>query len=202
MGKRIHIQDSQSPRERLSQQQFDLLRSATPHEGRLFIPAPEAAGSLARRSAAALIKRGFLVETLAKGSEPLWRVNERGRAVSLRVTAKLAARSVDEGAAAASVENAPGLAVAEARVAEPDVRLDSIDGKPVTKRTLVIGLLERPQGANLADLVAATGWLPHTARAALTGLRHKGFVLDKSQGPDGRSCYRIAAAASHAARAV
>ncbi len=37
----------------------------------------------------------------------------------------------------------------------------------------VIALLEGPGGATLAELVAATGWLPHTTRAALTGLRKR-----------------------------
>jgi hypothetical protein len=36
------------------------------------------------------------------------------------------------------------------------------------------------------ELIGATGWLPHTARAALTGLRQKGFVLKKSQRIDGK----------------
>ena len=48
-----------------------------------------------------------------------------------------------------------------------------------TKQALILGLLQRPEGASLADLVAATGWLPHTTRAALTRLRQAGHVLDK-----------------------
>src|SRR4051794_24473907 len=42
------------------------------------------------------------------------------------------------------------------------------------KQAAVIGLLEREQGATLADLVDATGWLAHTTRAALTRLRQAG----------------------------
>ena len=43
-----------------------------------------------------------------------------------------------------------------------------------------------------AELVAATGWLPHTTRAALTGLRKRGYAVgidraDKVRG----SVYRI-----------
>jgi DNA-binding IclR family transcriptional regulator len=41
----------------------------------------------------------------------------------------------------------------------------------------VIALLQRDQGATLADLIAATDWLPHTSRAALTGLRKRGYVV-------------------------
>ncbi len=52
--------------------------------------------------------------------------------------------------------------------------------KAETKTDLVLKLLRRSQGAILAELVAATGWLPHTTRAALTGLRKKGHLLDKS----------------------
>ena len=60
-----------------------------------------------------------------------------------------------------------------------------------TKQALIIGLLQRQEGATLADLVAATGWLPHTTRAALTRLRQGGHVLDKTTGESG-AVYRIA----------
>src|SRR5207249_3296456 len=52
--------------------------------------------------------------------------------------------------------------------------------RPNSKLALVIGMLQR--GAALDALVQATGWLPHTARAALTGLRKRGYtvLLDRS----------------------
>ncbi|KQT31030.1 hypothetical protein ASG29_16135 [Sphingomonas sp. Leaf412] len=62
--------------------------------------------------------------------------------------------------------------------------------KPATKTDTVLSLLRRGEGATLADLIAATGWLPHTTRAALTGLRKKGHVLVKSKRDDA-TCYRI-----------
>jgi DNA-binding IclR family transcriptional regulator len=62
-----------------------------------------------------------------------------------------------------------------------------------TKASIVLDLLRRENGATLAELVDATGWLPHTTRAALTGLRKKGHVLDKST-RDNATCYRIEAA--------
>jgi hypothetical protein len=42
-------------------------------------------------------------------------------------------------------------------------------------------------GATLAALVKATGWLPHTTRAALTGLRKKGFGIQRRRAGDGQS---------------
>ena len=65
---------------------------------------------------------------------------------------------------------------------------------PTSKSAAVIALLQRDTGATLPELIAATGWLPHTTRAALTGLRKKGHAIDKSK-RDGATCYRIASVA-------
>lgn len=59
-----------------------------------------------------------------------------------------------------------------------------------TKSAQVIALLLRDGGATLAELSAATGWLPHTTRAALTGLKKKGHVIEKTKRDDA-TCYRI-----------
>ena len=64
----------------------------------------------------------------------------------------------------------------------------------ITKSAAVVALLQRPQGATLAELITATGWLPHTTRAALTGVRKNGHVIDKTKRGD-ETCYRITAAA-------
>jgi hypothetical protein len=63
--------------------------------------------------------------------------------------------------------------------------------RPGTKQALVALLLGREQGATLDELIAATGWLPHTTRAALTGLRRKGCRLEKSTREDGKTAYHI-----------
>lgn len=63
----------------------------------------------------------------------------------------------------------------------------------LTKASIVLDLLQRSEGATLAELVAATGWLPHTTRAHLTGLRKKGHMLEKTKRGD-VTCYRIAEA--------
>jgi predicted ArsR family transcriptional regulator len=40
-----------------------------------------------------------------------------------------------------------------------------------TKRAKLIAMLERPEGASVAEIDQRLGWLPHTVRAAITGLR-------------------------------
>ena len=64
--------------------------------------------------------------------------------------------------------------------------------KPVSKISLVADLLRRTDGATLAELVDATGWLPHPTRAALTGLRKKGHGIERGS-RDGVTTYTLAA---------
>jgi hypothetical protein len=48
----------------------------------------------------------------------------------------------------------------------------------------------RPKGATLDELIKATDWLPHTTRAALTGLRHRGYGIERTRGEDKITRYR------------
>jgi DNA-binding MarR family transcriptional regulator len=65
--------------------------------------------------------------------------------------------------------------------------------KTQTKAALILQMLQHPDGATLEQLIAATGWLPHTMRAALTGLRKRGHTLT-SEKQDGVRRYRVHAA--------
>lgn len=62
--------------------------------------------------------------------------------------------------------------------------------KPPTKTAAILDLLIRPEGATLAQMVKATGWLPHTTRAALTGLKKKGQEVTSLKA-DGIRTYRV-----------
>src|SRR5690606_25394578 len=56
--------------------------------------------------------------------------------------------------------------------------------RPASKIGTVLSLLRRDDGATLEEMIAATGWLPHTTRAALTGLRKKGHAVAKEKRGD------------------
>ena len=63
-----------------------------------------------------------------------------------------------------------------------------------SKLARVIALLERDHGATIEELIAATGWLAHTTRATLTGLRKRGYAVAIDRSDDKRgSFYRIPA---------
>jgi homoserine dehydrogenase len=67
--------------------------------------------------------------------------------------------------------------------------------KRQTKSAEVLAMLMRAEGATLDQLVAATEWLPHTARAALTGLKKKGHVINSDKPAGSVRTYRIKQAA-------
>ena len=52
---------------------------------------------------------------------------------------------------------------------------------------MLIGMLERAQGASVAEIGQRLGWLPHTVRAAITGLRHAGRDVTRSKNESGRA---------------
>jgi hypothetical protein len=66
-----------------------------------------------------------------------------------------------------------------------------------SKLALVIELLRRADGATIIDLTQATGWLPHTTRAALTGLRKRGYAVIRERIGAGDSVYRVSGAAAY-----
>jgi hypothetical protein len=59
----------------------------------------------------------------------------------------------------------------------------------------VIEHLQRAGGASLAGSIEAAGWLPHTTRAALIGLRKRGYAVIRERNGAGGSVYRISSEA-------
>ncbi len=68
------------------------------------------------------------------------------------------------------------------------------DPKALNKQQQLILLLTREAGVTLDQMVELTGWLPHTTRAALTGLRKRGYEITSNK-VDGVRTYRAKAPA-------
>ena len=62
-----------------------------------------------------------------------------------------------------------------------------------SKQALMIGMLKRPEGATLAQLIDATGWQSHTVRGAISGALKKklGLVVESSKLDGAERIYRI-----------
>lgn len=94
--------------------------------------------------------------------------------------------------------NAAKSSKADATTAKPTAGSDSQAAVPVavpkapSKQQQLAALVVRDEGATLDQMIAATGWLPHTTRAALTGLKKKGYVISSDK-VDGVRTYRAVA---------
>lgn len=86
-------------------------------------------------------------------------------------------------AAATQPSRSPELAAAS--TSPPALKVPS-------KQDRLAALLLRDEGATLNHMVETTGWLRHTVRAALTGLKKKGYGLTSDK-VDGVRTYRAVA---------
>lgn len=75
----------------------------------------------------------------------------------------------------------------------PLAEVEAETAKPASKSSLILAMLERPEGATIAQIVDATSWLPHTTRAALTGLKKKGNQVTSEKADGEERVYRVAA---------
>ena len=65
--------------------------------------------------------------------------------------------------------------------------------KRPTRIDAVLKLLRRANGASIAELRKATGWQPHSVRAALTGLRKRDVEIVRSKDQAGTTRYAVKA---------
>ena len=173
----------------LSDTQRILLSCASQRASGSLLPLPASIkpGGGTAKALAALIKHGFAEERQTEDATIVARGDGDTRYGLFVTPAGLIVIGIElpgEGDDASTV-------TMESRVAT--VATMPAAGKATSKTVMVIGLLARPDGATLPELIAATGWLPHSARAALTGIRKKGHEIARSK-RDGATCYRIAAA--------
>lgn len=193
---------------KLTDSQLIVLSAAAARDDRLAVVPAKMNKAGAAKVGTSLVARKLMREVKAKPGMPVWRHDEDGRPISLMITkaGQKAIGVVDAApAATARAGKKPNGAKPLAKHA-PKERAGRVGVQPAptaptlragSKQALVISMLSGKSGATLDDLIEATGWLPHTTRAALTGLRQKGFSIERTREKDA-SVYRIAGKASAA----
>jgi hypothetical protein len=180
---------------KLTDAQLAMMSAAAQREDRcLTAPATMRDAAISKVSAK-LAKLGLLREIRAKAGMPAWRRDKAGQGYALKLTAAgLKAVVVVEGSEGAieSIDMTKTCALPEDVGEHAKTRAP----RDSSKLGRVIRLLRRSDGATIVDLTGATGWLPHTARAALTGLRKRGYGVVRERVAAGGSIYRISGAAA------
>lgn len=169
----------------------------------------------ARKLAAALVAKKLMRELRSKPDMPVWRQDDEDHSLSLiilkagrdaigliddaarDITPKAVARQTSTRTRKKGVQDAGAGHGRAASDKQPDTGSGTL--MPGSKRSQVISMLSVSSGATIAELAAATSWLPHTTRAVLTGLRKEGYSIER-QRLDGAtaSTYRIVKQSSKA----
>ena len=177
-----------------------VMMSAAAHRKDRCLPVPATIrGAALIKVSAKLEKLGLAREIEAKPGAPIWRRDDAGQGYALKLTAAgLKAIAVDEGPQDA-IEFGEALQPQAKNGASPDERGHTarVTPREGSKLALVIEHLERADGATIVDLTQATGWLPHTTRAALTGLHKRGYAVIRERITAGDSVYRISDAPAY-----
>jgi hypothetical protein len=181
------------PNTKLNDIQFILLVTASRRAAGNLLPWPRSLGNHADDIPAAVtsLLRRRLIEEVEVANPRHARRSKGGRRWGLIITE--AGRTLVQ----AETGSEGGSQPAGPPVAAPPKNVSADDGfsavRSNTKLALVIEMLKWKNGVTIAELMAATGWLPHTTRATLSGLRKKGhsIVTDKA---DDVTRYRMAGA--------
>jgi Protein of unknown function (DUF3489) len=172
--------------------QLVILSSASQREdGFAVLPEGVRAASV-KAAVIRLSKLGFLKQVRIKRDQPHWLTDEEGRRIGLKITtAGSAAIGVGDDSKGEE-QPAPEPKRRSKKAAEPgEAQRETGAPRRGSKRAQIIGLMQGMAGATLNDMVEVTGWLPHTTRAALTGLRHKGYAIARGKNARAETVYRI-----------
>ena len=120
-----------------------------------------------------LLEHALLEEVAATDLHTVWRHDEERGPITLRAT-PLAYSTL-------GITNDPAPATSISSGTEPLRR------RTGTKQDTLIAMLRAPEGATIAEIVAATGWLSHTVRGSMSGaLKKKLGLTITSEKVDGR----------------
>jgi Protein of unknown function (DUF3489) len=151
----------------------------------------------AHKLAATLAEKGLVREVRAKPGMPAWRKSEEGSR-SLIIT-KLGRASIGvDGQDGANAVGDRAVNSLKKQAAPAALGPKAVTPRQGSKLAEVIVLLNRNKGASIEELIAATGWQAHSTRAALTGLRQRGYGIERQRGGKGEaSIYRIVDSPAH-----
>ena len=188
---------------KLTETQTIILSAGAQRPENIALPLPKGlAGAAAKMAVTKMIEHGWLQEVDAnlRRGEPLWRETGDGHGTTLVVTeAGLLAIGIGTVVASTMTNLSKARLELVTRPKDaPEASPSPATPKPVairagTKQAEIIAVIRKPEGASIAEIVDATGWLAHSARGLISGgLKKKLKLPITSEKVTGRgTVYRI-----------
>jgi len=179
---------------KLTDTQLVILNTAAKRDSRLLLPFSRTLKldkGATTKVIKGLITNKLVEERPATKDEKDWRSDDDGRYSLVITEAGLKALGIDTGEPEGTDQG-----VTEPTSALTNSKPSTSSRKPRAGGKLdgVLALVRRPTGASIVDLQEATGWQPHSVRAALTGFRKQGVEIIRSKNGDGVTVYTAARA--------
>jgi hypothetical protein len=190
-----------------------ILSTAARRDDGAALPLPNSVklqGGATNHALKSLLNKGLLAEQPAGHDASAWRegkdgqrlmlvITDAGRAAigvpadeqrepTARITSRRSKRSASGDPKTSRSKGAIAIK-SKTKKASPAAR------HPDSKQALLVDLLQRKEGATIAEAVKATGWQPHSVRGAISGTLKKklGFAVTSEKVEDRGRVYRIAA---------
>ena len=161
-------------------QSLILSTACTRDNGAVFPVTASLKGGAVGNICKSLLKQGLIEEIAATDLNTVWRHDEEHGPITLRAT-PLAYSTL-------------GITNDESEAVPAETTTAPVQRRKTTKQEMLIEMLRAEGGASMAEIIEATGWQAHTARATLSTLgKKRGIPVTSAKDTERGRIYRAQA---------
>jgi hypothetical protein len=177
---------------KLTDTKLIILSAAAQRDDRSALPLPTSLklkASPTGRVLKSLVDQKLLNEVPAEGSLPVWRECDDQRIALIITDTGLNALGIDiNGSRSKTASGGKRISSKKQRPSSKGKK-EPTAPRADSKLDQLLGLLSAKDGSTTPQMIAATGWQSHTVRAAITGLRKRGYAIERHKSAAGETVY-------------